>query len=251
MTRLRMVSVLSILAAAFVLQGCASLFGIHRFAAVSRDKTAEAPQVADANTQRGRQLLDEVRIADAIDAFRAALAGNERVAPAINGLGVAYAMLGRDDLARRYFSEAASLDPSDSRFAANLQRLDQKQLSAPAALADAGNAAATADADRASPAAAAPNAGNETGRLRRVSAFEVRVDTMPARSRPAFRPAQRLLASTGSAIEVAVLDTAPVAPSPAAKPAAASSPAAKPSDAVFTTPSYMTPWSPAAASKAR
>lgn len=64
--------------------------------------------------------------AAAMQAFRQASLGRETRAEALNGLGVAYVGIGRLDLARRYFYEAASLDPTDQRFAANIARLHRE-----------------------------------------------------------------------------------------------------------------------------
>lgn len=81
----------------------------------------------------GRQALAEGRYAQAIAAFRMARLEPEYAAEATNGLGVSYAMIGREDLAERFFAEAVALAPGDTRFAANLSRLHDTQLARMAA----------------------------------------------------------------------------------------------------------------------
>src|SRR3546814_7754482 len=54
---------------------------------------------------------------------------NPDAAPeAYNGLGVAYARLGRADLAERYFKMALSMEGTNPRFAANLERFYNSPL---------------------------------------------------------------------------------------------------------------------------
>src|SRR3546814_9961813 len=52
----------------------------------------------------------------------------DSAAEAYNGLGVAYAKLGRADLAERYFKMALSMDGTNPRFAANLDRFYNSPL---------------------------------------------------------------------------------------------------------------------------
>lgn len=74
----------------------------------------------------GKEDLRNGNFAAAMQAFRQASLGRSTRAEALNGLGVAYAGIGRLDLAKRYFYQAASLDPQDSRFAANIARLHRE-----------------------------------------------------------------------------------------------------------------------------
>ena len=74
----------------------------------------------------GREDLKNGNFAAAMEQFRHASLGQATRAEALNGLGVAYAGIGRLDLARRYFYQAASLEPEDARFAANIARLHRE-----------------------------------------------------------------------------------------------------------------------------
>lgn len=59
----------------------------------------------------------------AIETFNLALESGEARAPALNGLGVAYAHLGRGDLAASYFHRAIEVDPVEERYQSNLAQL--------------------------------------------------------------------------------------------------------------------------------
>ncbi len=85
----------------------------------------------------GRQALADGQYGTAIAALRFARLDPACSAEATNALGVAYARIGRDDLAERYFREALALAPDDRRFAANLARFEQAQAQRLASLAAA------------------------------------------------------------------------------------------------------------------
>lgn len=119
---------IAIAAAGLSLAGCQSLlspFGAPKSARLS--PTLER-DIADGyfheRAEQGRRLLAQGNYASAIDAFRQAATDPKQRAKSLNGLAVAYAALERYDLARRYFQEAMLADPSDVRFAANAQRLE-------------------------------------------------------------------------------------------------------------------------------
>jgi len=83
------------------------------------------------------------------------------MAPAANGMGVAYAQVGRYDLAQRFFEQAMSIDPGNVHYAENMSRL---------------TLAMRHDADIASPAAkpaeqaiAAASGTPLLGKLQRIS----------------------------------------------------------------------------------
>lgn len=84
-------------------------------------------QAADAELalEEGRAYLRSGQLAAAVASFRIARTDPETAAEASNGLGVAYAKIGRMDLADRYFRTAMALKPSEDRFAANLLRLQR------------------------------------------------------------------------------------------------------------------------------
>ena len=73
----------------------------------------------------GKRALADGQYGAAVAALRLARLDPGCAAEATNGLGVAYAQLGRDDLAERYFREAVAMDPQDRRFTANLARFEQ------------------------------------------------------------------------------------------------------------------------------
>lgn len=73
----------------------------------------------------GKAYLRASRISAAIASFQIARRDPASNAEASNGLAIAYSRLGRLDLARRYFEAAVSADPANSKFAANLLRLEQ------------------------------------------------------------------------------------------------------------------------------
>jgi len=110
---------------AMALAGCQSFLGDASLG--HRDGGGNRAALARANltpaTDEGRLHLDAGRTGLAIEAFQVALATGEPHAPALNGMGVAYARLGRGDTAKRFFEAAIALDPSDQRYAANLNRM--------------------------------------------------------------------------------------------------------------------------------
>lgn len=59
----------------------------------------------------------------AIETFRLARGAGEPLAPVLNGLGVAYAHLGRADLAANNFRLAIARDPDEERYRWNLSKL--------------------------------------------------------------------------------------------------------------------------------
>lgn len=75
----------------------------------------------------GRAALRTGNVSAAVASFRVALLDPSMRGEACNGLAVAYAKLGRDDLAQRYFLAAISAEPENPRFIANLLRLQRQQ----------------------------------------------------------------------------------------------------------------------------
>lgn len=71
-------------------------------------------------TRLGRAQLDEGNPGLAAATFRKALETGEPRAAALNGLGVAYARVGRNDLAGLHFRLAMEADPGNETYAANL-----------------------------------------------------------------------------------------------------------------------------------
>lgn len=177
--------------ATLALSGC-SLFRGH--SAMDGDKRAAQLAVAQVPgsyfTQLGRRELDVGRPGIALEAFERALAAGEEAAPALNGMGVVYARLGKYDAAHRLFSEAAAHDPANEKYAANLTRLTSSPTFAMRHEADAAvelvQAAATLAAEPAQASAApvpAP-ASQPTGRLVRVGPGEFRIHSAAPQNAP-------------------------------------------------------------------
>jgi hypothetical protein len=191
------------------LGGCHSFLGIH----LSRNSVTPLPTeepvlaarvVPGAKTSVGREQLASGQVGLAIETFLQALSAGEARAPATNGLGVAYARLGRYDLARRYFEEAVAIDGADPRYANNL---------ALAALSE------DSERDKASQLALERKASiaveaYPSGTLQRVSQWESRIASA-APPEPVKRSAEILIRShpTQSGQFVAASHTN-IAPSP-------------------------------------
>ena len=113
--------VMVVLLASTLLGGCQSLFGKSARLEVRPAGAASEASAAIA-LEEGRQHLARAEVGLAIVALRNATLDAETAPQAHNALAVAYAMLGRGELAERYFRRAVELDPADPRFSANLAR---------------------------------------------------------------------------------------------------------------------------------
>lgn len=82
--------------------------------------------------EAGRAHLKQGNITKAIEAFRQASYNPETAPEALNGMGVAYSMLGRNDVARGLFERAIEQDPVDQRYWRNLARVDEQIMLAKA-----------------------------------------------------------------------------------------------------------------------
>jgi len=165
--------------AAVSLGGCQSFPLTSWLFKKDRPASEADPQLAGSTAgalEEGAAFLRAGNLSAAVASFRIAQLDRATRADASNGLGVAYARLGRLDLAERYFQAAILSDPENPRFAANLLRLQQQVLLARRASArDVLAAAGAAPMPQAKPA-------NETllaGTVDRVSRGEVRVSTRP------------------------------------------------------------------------
>ena len=110
-----------LLTSAFALGGC-QIFkpsGVHAGSSAHATRASEQLSATD----QGRDHLRAGRYGLAIESFERALAFGERPAPAYNGLGVAYAKLGRPELAYRFFRKAAMSDPDNPVYSRNLASL--------------------------------------------------------------------------------------------------------------------------------
>lgn len=119
-------SILSLMLA-LPLAGCGLFFagnGGPEVAVRAHDNGALDPRTAgEAAMAEGRAAMRGGNLIAAMSAFRIAQRDPLTAADATNALGVAWAALGRHDLAEKMFLEAIALAPRDRRFAANLERL--------------------------------------------------------------------------------------------------------------------------------
>lgn len=106
-----------------ILTGCGSPLSRIRLTGAPTQELTAAPINSD--LAAGKRALADGQYGAAVAALRLARLDPGCAAEATNGLGVAYAQLGRDDLAERYFREAVAMDPQDRRFTANLARFEQ------------------------------------------------------------------------------------------------------------------------------
>ncbi len=122
--------VVAILVTSALLSGCQSFpfsklgFGKPRPAAQMPPIVEEPGSVVLAE---GQQQMRQGNISAAVASFRIASLDPAARADANNGLGIAYAKLGRADLADRYFRTAALLDPTNTKYLANLARLQSAE----------------------------------------------------------------------------------------------------------------------------
>lgn len=198
---------------ALALAGCSSSANHARF--TPRVTGVEHQESALSQTDQGRVHLYANRTGLALEAFRNALANGEAPAPAYNGLGVAYARLGRPDLAETYFSRAMASDPANPHFAENFARL----MRSPAYLAMVSARTAPPPSALASPVRSAEAAATaKPAPMERVSRGEVRIVTNAASSGsrapaaklaiPALPPRQSAIARVSRG-EVRIATTAP------------------------------------------
>lgn len=135
-------SLLLVAIAAMPLGGCKALFGSSQFTAQKAEIREQQPlDFAQRELTLGREALDKGNWAEAIIALRNAQRMPQFAAQAHNGMGVAYAQLGRADLAERYFLLAIAQAPEDRRFSANLARLHAQNAKAEAQAFAAANPA--------------------------------------------------------------------------------------------------------------
>jgi len=192
------------------LSGCQALFGPH----TAHVKSAEGAQLASGEAEtnpaldQGRQLLRAGRIAQAIEVLRVAQRDPESMADASNALGVAYAKLGRHDLADRYFRMAVAMAPGEARFAANMLRLQRDYDLAQRRNEEAAQIALRAEEEKRIADARAEAAAS--GKIQRVSRGQVAIRTqaLPGATAPqvsvtAMADARRIgnLPATGSRME--------------------------------------------------
>jgi tetratricopeptide (TPR) repeat protein len=172
----------------FVVAAAVSLGGCQSFPLTSWMFKKDRPAVEDhrlaGNTtgalEEGGAFLRDGNLSAAVASYRIALLDRATRADASNGLGVAYAKLGRDDLAARYFLRAIDAEPDNPKYVANLLRLQQQVLLARRVDESRQNEALAAVASAAvlSRQADAGATGSRTsGMVERVSRGEVQIRT--------------------------------------------------------------------------
>lgn len=189
------IKMLAVVSGAALLGGCQSFPLTSWMFKGERSGGEQAPQLAG-NTagalDEGKAFLRDGNIAAAIASFRIASLERATRADASNGLAVAYARLGRPDLAERYFRAAIVDDPDNPKYVANLLRLQHQTMLArqPAAF----EAVADAGAVR-SPEPGLAAAGRLSGPAVRVSRGEVHIGSREMSPAPAMAVIDRRAAA--------------------------------------------------------
>lgn len=111
--------------APFLLGGCSVMhkLGFGHPRGPAQAAAQPNPDGAARFTAEGRRDLDAGNFGLAIESFQRALDRGEPRAAALNGLGVAYARLGRSDTSEQLFRQAMEADPATLRYAENLNLL--------------------------------------------------------------------------------------------------------------------------------
>lgn len=200
-----------------VLAGCQSMGSGHALREGLRIPKERSPEeYAAGQLSLGREALGLEQWGLALTSFRLVRHMPEHAAEASNGMAIAYANIGRPDLAERLFQDAVALAPGDRRYQANLTRFYAVTPEF-AVKTDRGfelAAAATAAIEQVVPAVRTilPRHGSATirvvmpaPRMVRVSTGEVRLG-LPAQAAP--RPA--LAASGGRRLNPQFHRPAPV-----------------------------------------
>ncbi len=187
------IRVLVIVCTAIMLSGCQGLFGHHHFATNSARVEMEQIDMSGyfaARVEAGRVYLLRNEPSRAVVAYRQASYDPAHAAAAFNGMAVAYARMGRSDIARQLFGQALAADPADERVARNLARLDEPFWALPV-LREHEAADPIFDAAAASIFAAGQNAAARAGpppsdgtRMIRLSSKEVHLTSAPASVAP-------------------------------------------------------------------
>jgi tetratricopeptide (TPR) repeat protein len=193
------IRLLAVISGAAMLAGCQS-FPLTSWMFKKDTRPGAERQALVGNTagalEEGGAYLRAGNISAAVASYRIALLDHATRADASNGLAVAYAKLGRDDLAERYFKAAIAAEPDNPKFVANLLRLQQHVMMARRVGEDARTGEALASAQPAPlPRPAEFAAG---GLVERVSRGEVRLRT---RSEPGNAPTMTLAFANAPVIE--------------------------------------------------
>jgi tetratricopeptide (TPR) repeat protein len=189
-------------------------------------QAGKATRTMPSSLGEGREHLRANRNGLAIDAFNLALVRGEDPAAAYNGLGVAYARVGRSDLAYRFFKKANASDPDNPVYAGNLIRLVDSPAFALNQIDRAPAAPPARTAERPVTASAAAAAPRVPGKLYREGRGQISLTT---RNDPTMAAPDQRGAMTQVAVRPAVLK-APMAAAEAAAEPKAAEPAAAPAN---------------------
>ncbi|MFL0357721.1 tetratricopeptide repeat protein [Erythrobacter sp. GH1-10] len=114
--------------AAVSLGGCQSFLADLGLAKRSASDASVASTDGMSRVELGRAALKAGAPGTAIHHFERAVLDPAQAPDAYNGMGVAYAQLGREDLAERFFNAALMLRPHDQKIARNLERLYKSDI---------------------------------------------------------------------------------------------------------------------------
>ena len=211
------------------------------------EQQAKAQRAMPSSLAEGRKHLRTNRNGLAIDAFNLALVRGEDPAAAYNGLGVAYARVGRNDLAYRFFKKANASDPDNPVYASNLIRLVDSPAFALNQIDRAPAAPPARVEERTVAASAAAAAPRVPGKLYREGRGQISLTTRPDPVTTA--PDRRDAAMAKVAVRPAVLRS-PAVPAAAAEEAA-SAQAAEPATAPASGKRKVIEFSPNAPAEAK
>ncbi len=116
------------LVAAVQLGGCKSFVSALNLGGPLERSDLTQPIFGAADLERGKSDLRAGRTGKAIRALQLATLNKDTASEAFNALGIAYARLGRADLAERYFYAAISAGPAAPHISANLARFYASDL---------------------------------------------------------------------------------------------------------------------------
>ena len=177
-----------------LLGGCQSIFGHHARLDVRPVGGEDSPEAGAIALEEGKQFLRSGAVGSAIVALQKAAADPIAAPEAHNALAVAYALLGRGDLAERFFQQAMAENPSEAKYSANLAKFYQSREAALArevrvsahafvAAPDIELAVVAEQFDKviqAGPGAIRVSAATRENAITRVSQNEVTIRTLPA-----------------------------------------------------------------------
>lgn len=122
----RIATIAGLVLVATSLTGCQSIF--HSGTASADLRSVDMSDYFAQRLAAGKANLAAGRPAKAIEAFRQASYHPAYAGEAYNGMAIGYDLIGRADLAARFFAEAVEAAPGDERFARNLAKLEGRAV---------------------------------------------------------------------------------------------------------------------------